>query len=202
MAKRLLAAAVIAVALLAPSSPASAATATEITITPSTTTPGSSVTVTATFTANFSFDDVGLQLPAELVGVASWSAISSEPVHNCVINDPDDGGAGCQWTSATIGDSLTITATLSVPANTPVDSYLISTVSQGTPTELSATLTVQNDLVVTEPPNAGGDALADTGATPSNAIGLAVGGIALTSAGTFALLRRRAPSGSRINSRH
>jgi LPXTG-motif cell wall-anchored protein len=109
-----------------------------------------------------------------------------------VVNDPDDGGAGCLWNSASIGETLIVTATLSIPSGVAEGQYDITTVSQITPTEATATLTVAEPAGPGDPqPQPGPEVLPDTGS--SLPLTLSIGTIAaLFIAAGIALTRRRA----------
>lgn len=144
-----LAATLVAVSL---ATAANAATATSFTLSSNSVTGGTTITATASFEYNAAApaDEVGLRLPPALVGVAQWQTISSTPSRGCFAESPA-GDAACLWNSASIGETITIEATLFVPAGTSLGSYTITTFSGQTPTDLTQTLTVTDAQPVLDP---------------------------------------------------
>lgn len=194
-----LAAVLVAVA----TTPASAATITGSI--PGTATPGGTVTVTAAVVADVSGD---ITVRFESLGTGADAAtlnVSTSPATTCAAQGatPPDSGVSCSWVGATAGDTLTLTAAVTIPATAAVGStfdIIVATAGAPDPTlvPLEGTITVAAPVTPTQAPvpTAAPAGTAQAGAPAP--VGLLVGGIlglvALAGVGTLTVVRSRARS--------
>jgi hypothetical protein len=93
-----------------------------------------------------------IAMPQELLDAgASWSAVSSNPTRNCVSDNPPTEAA-CLWDPApAVGDTITITAELSLPANVPPGTYVLT--AQAIRPDDNGTLSQQLTVVTAPTPS-------------------------------------------------
>lgn len=107
---------------------ARAAAVQAFTLTPNVTTTGTTVTATASWVAtDDSAPAILFQLPAALIGVATWSIPVAAPAESACLAGASSGEAACLWLEPHIaGDVITLTSTLTLPAGAPPGLHTIT----------------------------------------------------------------------------
>lgn len=128
--------ALLATALIAAPT-ASANTLDSFTLSPSSALPGDTVTATATWTATDAGNrDISIVLPNTLT--ATWASASTVPSRFCTTATPPTDAA-CLWNAHVSGDTITMTAVLTLAANAAPGDYNI--VAGASPADSNGPLT-------------------------------------------------------------
>lgn len=149
--------------------PAQANVVDDVTVTPTRSVPDKTITVRATFTATtLGSTEVGVRLPAGLAGVATWTSAAVTPVRPgqpCVLDTPPSEAA-CKWDPAKVGETATLTATLSLPATTVPGEYPITAFSPSAlpmATNLNVITNATRTVSLSEPTLSPGSSVRATG---------------------------------------
>jgi hypothetical protein len=141
--------------------PAWANTIDTFTLSASSVLPGDTVTATATWTATDAASrDLSVVFPAGLG--ASWTSASTAPVRNCVTDAPPTDAA-CLWNAHVSGDTITLTAVLTVAADATPGTYDLT--AAASPVDSNGTLTRQLTVLSDSTPAI---SVAPTSATPGS----------------------------------